>query len=136
VGSRHQRNVRPPGSNGIDFSCNAQRGGRWNLWRPLPVDRHSPWSRDGATHPSQCLFNPEMFLSKGSTGQKMKQNLNEGPIRDRPHLGIHCVCRNQTQFCCYGQEMLADRNQVWQFLGRSSQQLTKADVDAWSQPSG
>ena len=35
-----------------------------------------------------------------------------------------------------GQEVLADRNLVWRFLGKSAQQLTSADVDAWSQPLG
>jgi hypothetical protein len=41
--------------------------------------------------------------------------------------GIHHVCRQQTQHCCRGQEALADRNPVWQFLWRSRQQLTKAE---------
>jgi hypothetical protein len=30
---------------------------------------------------------------------------------------------------------LTDRNLVWLLLGRSGQQLTNADEDAWSQPS-
>jgi hypothetical protein len=37
--------------------------------------------------------------------------------------------------CCHGQKALADRNLVWWFLGKFSQQLANADVDdAWSQP--
>ena len=51
------------------------------------------------------------------------------------HLGMHHVFRHQTQHCCLGQEVIADRNLVWQFLERSVQQLTSADVNAWSQPS-
>jgi hypothetical protein len=47
-----------------------------------------------------------------------------------PHLGIHHIGRHQTQHCCRGQEALSDWNLVWQFLERSCQQLTNADVDA------
>ena len=62
----------------------------------------------------------------------MEQRLKEGPSRDCPTWASedtkpgHC--------CCY-QEVLADRNLVWLFLGRFGQQLTNADVDAYSQPS-
>ena len=58
----------------------------------------------------------------------MEQGLKEGPTREQPLLGIHHVCRHQTQHCCCGQEALADRNLVWQFLGRSGQQLTNAKL--------
>jgi hypothetical protein len=56
----------------------------------------------------------------------MEQRLKEG----LPHLGIHLVCRHQTQHCCHCQEALADRNLVWLLFGRSAQQLTNADMDA------
>ena len=36
----------------------------------------------------------------------------------------------EIEHCFHGQEAFVDRNQVWQFLGRSSQQLANADVDA------
>lgn len=83
------------------------------------------------------VFNPEMFLSKGrKRTKKMEQRLKEGKaMQGLPHLGIHPVCRHQTLHCCCGQEALADRNLVWLSLGRSGQQLTNADVNAWSQPS-
>jgi hypothetical protein len=50
-------------------------------------------------------------------------------------VGIYPVCRHQSLYCCSGQEALADRDLEWLLLGRSSKQLTNADVDAWSQPS-
>jgi hypothetical protein len=30
--------------------------------------------------------------------------------------------------------MLTDSNHIWQFLGRSGQQLTNEDANAWKQP--
>jgi hypothetical protein len=51
------------------------------------------------------------------------------------YLGIHHVCRHQTQHCCCDQEAFADRKLVWLFLVRSSRQLANADVDAQTQPS-
>jgi hypothetical protein len=63
-------------------------------------------------------------------GQKLEQRSRTAPSV----MGIHSVRRYQTQCCCYGQEVLADRNQVCWFFGRSGYQLTNADV-AWSQPS-
>ena len=83
------------------------------------------------------VFNPEMFLSNRRTGTKKKNGAEtEGRANwGVPHLGIHPVCRHQTQHCCGCQEVLADRNLVWLFLGRFEQQLTNADVNAWSQPS-
>jgi hypothetical protein len=48
----------------FDFSCNAQRRGRKNLWRPSPVARHGPWSRDGATHPFQRFLTQKCFSPK------------------------------------------------------------------------
>ena len=78
------------------------------------------------------VFNAEMFLSKGRTGTKNGTETEGRAIQGLPHLGIHNVCRHQTRHCCCGQEGLADRNLVWWFLGRSCQQLTNADVDAWS----
>ena len=42
---------------------------------------------------------------------------------DTRHQTIHC-------YCCCCQKQVADRNLVWQFLGRSSQQLTNVDLDA------
>ena len=97
-------------------------------------NRHGSLSRDGA-HIHLKVFNPEMFLSKGRKGTKNGAETEGRATGGLPHLGLHPVCRHQTLQCCYGQEPLADRNLVWLLLGRSSQQLTNADVDAWSQPS-
>ena len=74
-----------------------------------------------------------MLLSKEKQGLKMEQRLNEGPTGNGHTWGS--IMGHQTQNCSCGQEVLADRDQEWQFLGRSSQQLINADVDAWSQPS-
>jgi hypothetical protein len=69
-------------------------------------------------------------VQKKNRDKKMEQRLKERPTGEQPHLGIHHVCRHQTQHCCSGWEALVDWNQVWQFLGGSIQQLTDADVDA------
>jgi hypothetical protein len=95
----------------------------------------------------KVFLNPEMFLSKGKTvtknktktktkQNKTKQKKTTTTTEPQPHLGIHHVCRHRTQDSCCGQEVLVERNQVWQFLGRSGQHLTNADVDAWNHPSG
>ena len=63
--------MRLPEPNWNDFSHNAQKRGRWNLWRPPPVDRHRCWSRNGVTHPSQFSINSVIFLSKERTGTKI-----------------------------------------------------------------
>jgi hypothetical protein len=58
---------------GMTLAVLSRGRGDKNLWRPPPVDRHGPWSRDGATHHSQSFFfffNPVMFLSTGRTGTK------------------------------------------------------------------
>jgi hypothetical protein len=92
-------------------------------------------------HPIVDCEHPQSFLTqkyscpKEEQGQNVEQKLKEGPIGEWPHLEIHHVCRLQTQNCCPDQKVLVDRNQVWQLLGKSSQQLTNADVDVWSQPS-
>ena len=77
------------------------------------------------------FLNPEVFVSKGKTEtNKMGERLKEGPTEEQPHLGINRACRHQTQTVA-----VVKRNQVWQFLGRSSQQVMKAEADAWSQSS-
>ena len=150
--------------NGVDFSHNSQRKGKQKLWRPPPVDRHGPWSRDGTKLPSQsfvvvvCLFvfvfvllllvvvvffvvcfvfvfPQKCFCPKEEQEQKMEQRLKEGPIKEWSHLRIHHVSRHKTQHCCCGQEALVVRNQVWQFLEKFEQQLINAEVHTWSQPS-
>jgi hypothetical protein len=75
----------------IDFSCNAQRRGRKNLWRSPPVDRLSPWMRDGATHPSQSVLMQKCSCPKKEQGQNMEQRLKEGPIRNSPTWG-YIIC--------------------------------------------
>jgi hypothetical protein len=76
-----------------------------------------------------------MFLSKGRTGTKNGAETEVWAIWGLSHLDIHPGCRHQTLHCCFCQEVLADRNLAWLFLGRSSQPLTNADVDTCSQPS-
>jgi len=76
------------------------------------------------------VFTPTMFLSKGRTGTKNRAETEGRAIQGLPHLRIHHVCRHQTQHCCHGQEVLADRNLVWWVLRKSTQQLTSANVDA------
>jgi hypothetical protein len=71
-----------------------------------------------------------MFLPKEEQGQKKKKKKKEEKKRKENrtetearanqglrYLGIHHVCRHQTQHGCCGQEALADKNLVWQFLG-------------------
>jgi hypothetical protein len=50
------------------------------------------------------IFDPEMFLSKGSAGTKKKKKkkkketeTEEKAIQRLPHLGIHSICKHQTQ---------------------------------------
>jgi hypothetical protein len=74
-----------------------------------------------------------MFLSKGRTGTISGTETEGRDSLEWPHWGINYVCRHQTQQCCCGQEVLSDRNDVWQFLRWSGQQLKNADADAWSQ---
>ena len=69
---------------------------------------------------------------KKKNGTKSEGRTNFGMA----HLRIHHVCRHEPQHCWGDEEMLADRNQVWKFLGSSSQQLTNTEVDAWNQASG
>lgn len=75
---------------------------------------------------------PVQRKNRDKNGTENEGRANQG----LPHLGIHHVCRYQTQCCCCcDQEVLADRNLVWRFLRKSGQQLTNADVYTWSQPS-
>ena len=74
-----------------------------------------------------------MLWSKGKTGTKIGQRLKEGPSVDCPTLGSFLSADTNPLNCCCCQEVLADRNLVWLFLGECFQQLTNADVDAWSQ---
>jgi hypothetical protein len=52
----------------------------------LPVDRHGPQLRDGATTHLKN-FNPEMFLSEGKTGTKNGTETEVYAIQKLPHLG-------------------------------------------------
>ena len=52
------------------------------------------------------------------------------PSRDCPTWGSILSASNR--HCCCWQEVLANRNLVWLYLGRFCQQLTSADMDAWS----
>jgi hypothetical protein len=70
---------------------------------------------------------------KGKEKQKKKEAETEGrALRGLPHLGIHSACKYQTRPCYHSQEALADNNLVWLLFRKFSQQLTSADVDAWS----
>ena len=62
----------------------------------------------------------------------MEQRLKEGPPVDCPRRESIMFSGNKTKHCCCCQEVFAIRNLVWLFLGRFYQQLTNADVDAWT----
>jgi hypothetical protein len=81
------------------------------------------------------VFNPEMFLSKGKTGTKMEQRLKEELSGDHPTWESILSADTKPQHCCCCQEVLVNRNLIWLLLRTFCQQLTNADVDAWSQPS-
>ena len=55
----------------------------------------APRFRDGATHLQN--FNPELLLSKGNIGTKSGAETEGMAIQRLPHLGIHSICRHQTQ---------------------------------------
>jgi hypothetical protein len=42
-------------------------------------------------------INPEIFLSKGEAGTKNGSETEGKAIQRLPHLGIHPICRHQTQ---------------------------------------
>jgi hypothetical protein len=81
------------------------------------------------------VFNPEMFLSKGNTGTKNGAETVGRAIRELPTWRSILSADTKPQYCCCCQETLGDRNLVWLFLGKFSQQLSNADVGTWSQPS-
>jgi hypothetical protein len=56
-----------------------------------------PLLRDGATHPFEKKINPEWFLSKGNAGTKSGAETEGKAIQRLPHIGIHPICRHQTQ---------------------------------------
>jgi hypothetical protein len=70
-----------------------------------------------------------MFLSKGRIATKIEQRLKEGPTEEWIHLvDISCLqIPNPTL-------MLGSRGTKYGRLGRFSQQLTNAEVNACSQP--
>jgi hypothetical protein len=70
------------------------------------------------------LLTQKCSCAKEEQGQESGTGTEGRAIRGLPHLGIHPVCRH----CC------SQENLMCLFLGRSGQQLTSADVDAWSQP--
>ena len=57
------------------------------MQRLLPVDRHGPWFRNGATHPSQSSLAQKCSCPKAEQGQKMEQRLKEGTTDNGPTWG-------------------------------------------------
>jgi hypothetical protein len=64
----------------------------------------------------------------------MEQKLKEGPSRDCHTWGTILSADTKPRLCCCCQEKPADRNLVWLFLPRLSQQLKNLDMSTWSQP--
>jgi hypothetical protein len=56
--------------------------------------------------------NPELLLSKGNTGEKSGAETEGKAIQKLFHLGIHLMCRHQTQTLLLMPEMLADRSLI------------------------
>ena len=58
-----------------------------------------PQLRDGATHPPTYLknINSEFLLSKGNAGTKSRVETEGKAIQRLSQLGIHPICRHQTQ---------------------------------------
>jgi hypothetical protein len=48
-------------------------------------------------HPLISNFNPELFLSEGNAETKSGTETEGKAIQRLPHLGIHPICRHQTQ---------------------------------------
>ena len=65
-----------------------------------------------------------MILYKEIQGQKSRTDTEERANLGLPHLQIHQLCRHQIYHFWCGQEMLVERHQLWQFLGRLGQWLT------------
>jgi hypothetical protein len=51
-------------------------------------------------------INPELLLSKGSTGTKSGIETEGKAIQRLPHLGIHPICSHQTQTLLYAKKCL------------------------------
>jgi hypothetical protein len=67
----------------------------------------------------------------------MEQTLMEGQTGNGPtREGYIISADTKSKTLARDQEVLAERNQVWQFLGEGCQQLVKAEAEAWSQPLG
>ena len=70
-----------------------------------------------------------MFLFKGRTGtKKMEQTLMKAQSGDSPTWGSNLSADTKPN-------TVAHRNLMWLLFERLGEQLTGADVDAWSQPS-
>jgi hypothetical protein len=119
---------------GMTLARMCREGGDRTCWNQLQQISMAPGQGMGPpTHLK--VFNPEMFLPKGRTGSKNGRDWRKGQLWNGPTWGSIMSVDTKPHTCC-GQEALAESNLVWWFLGRSGQQLTIADVDAWSQPSG
>jgi hypothetical protein len=64
----------------------------------------------GSWEPSTLLknFRPELVLFKGNTGKKNGTETERKSTQRLPHLGIHAICRHQTQTL-----LLMPRNACW-----------------------
>jgi len=81
--------------------------------------------RDAMGPPTHLkIFNPEMYLSKGDAWtKKTGAEAEEKAIQIPLYLGIHPICRHQTQTYRWYQEVLAYRSLVW----LSSERLCQTD---------
>jgi len=62
------------------------------------MDRHGSQLNDGATSPTHLKnISPEFLLSKGNGETKSVAEMEGKAIQRLPHLGIHPICKQQTQ---------------------------------------
>jgi hypothetical protein len=114
---------------------------RWNIKPPQNQGPPFPLMSDKVI---LCLLYPWTPITKFLTQkcscpkeeqeQKWSSDWRKGHLRTAPPGDSSCLqTPNPTLLLL--PRALTDRNLVWLLLGRSGQQLTNADEDAWSQPS-
>jgi hypothetical protein len=103
---------------------------------PSLVDGLGPQWTNGKIHlPIFKFFDPELFLSKGNEGTKLKKKLKERPSREWPSLrSIPWAGPNPETIIDAMFVGTADRSLPRLFSERPYQQLTGIDAETYSQP--